>query len=674
MGKFIDLTGQTFGDWKVVSYNGNSYWNCKCTHCGQERVILGYKLKNSTPKCDCTHERELIIPIGTVIDDMTVIGVTGTQDYDCKCKCGRIVHLKKYDLTHGRRTICGHVDKKDLTGKKFGEWTVLRHSYDRMWTCQCSCGTIRDVQDYSLTHGKSLSCGKCNTQNSKVTPGVRFGEWEVLSIVSPTMALCKCSCGKTREVNIYTLLNGKSTSCGHTMNQDRVLDLTGRQFGELTALRYLGNHEWECQCSCGKIIKQRRDHLLDGRATSCGHGTCREPIDMRGKRFGKLEVIKYVGNKMWLCKCDCGNYKEIAGANLRNHSIVSCGCLLYTPTYDELNNKIAEYIQLNNHKPTIHELAEFVGINYKQAQYHLKRLGLNTPDKIYRNYRSRYESEISQELISMGLGDNEIEHNVTLENVGYELDIYIPKLKLALEFNGTYWHSTLYKSPTYHQNKTIECARHGIRVIHIFEYEWSNTATKDKIVRLIKSIVDVRSNNVIHARNLYIKEISSGEAKDFFDKYHLGNGVYAKYNLALTDKLGEIYGAISFGPGRFNEAFEIYRMAFKDNCIITGGAERLFSHFTASHPEISTIETYVDISKFTGNSYLRLGFKTLGITKPGYVWASKNEVISRYMSQKHYLVTKGLGDLEQTEDEIMSSLGYLKIYDCGNLRMRWNRQ
>ena len=111
-----------------------------------------------------------------------------------------------------------------------------------------------------------------------------------------------------------------------------------------------------------------------------------------------------------------------------------------------------------------------MGINYKQAQYHLKRLGLNTPDKIYRNYRSRYESEISQELISMGLGDNEIEHNVTLENVGYELDIYIPKLKLALEFNGTYWHSTLYKSPTYHQNKTIECARHGIRVIHIFEY------------------------------------------------------------------------------------------------------------------------------------------------------------------------------------------------------------
>lgn len=79
MGKFIDLTGQTFGDWEVVSYNGNSYWNCKCTHCGQERVILGYKLKNSTPKCDCTHGRELIIPIGTVIDDVTVIGVTGTQ-------------------------------------------------------------------------------------------------------------------------------------------------------------------------------------------------------------------------------------------------------------------------------------------------------------------------------------------------------------------------------------------------------------------------------------------------------------------------------------------------------------------------------------------------------------------------------------------------------------------
>lgn len=39
----------------------------------------------------------------------------------------------------------------DLTGMKFGKWTVLgpAESYTckdgYKWTCQCECGTIRDV-------------------------------------------------------------------------------------------------------------------------------------------------------------------------------------------------------------------------------------------------------------------------------------------------------------------------------------------------------------------------------------------------------------------------------------------------------------------------------------------------------------------------------------------------
>ena len=33
---------------------------------------------------------------------------------------------------------------------------------------------------------------------------------------------------------------------------------------------------------------------------------------------------------------------------------------------------------------------------------------------------------------------------------GYELDIYLPDLKLAFEFNGVYWHNELNKSNNYH--------------------------------------------------------------------------------------------------------------------------------------------------------------------------------------------------------------------------------
>lgn len=55
-------------------------------------------------------------------------------------------------------------------------------------------------------------------------------------------------------------------------------------------------------------------------------------IDLTGQIFGRLTVIKRVindsgGNCRWLCKCECGNIKEIVGTVLRDRRSTSCGCL-----------------------------------------------------------------------------------------------------------------------------------------------------------------------------------------------------------------------------------------------------------------------------------------------------------------------------------------------------------
>ena len=56
----------------------------------------------------------------------------------------------------------------------------------------------------------------------------------------------------------------------------------------------------------------------------------------------------------------------------------------------------------------------------------------------------------------------------------YELDIVIPELKLAIEFNGSYWHSIeVGVIPGYHLMKTERCEQLGYRLIHIWEDEWS---------------------------------------------------------------------------------------------------------------------------------------------------------------------------------------------------------
>lgn len=56
-------------------------------------------------------------------------------------------------------------------------------------------------------------------------------------------------------------------------------------------------------------------------------------IDLTGQRFGRLIAIKRSTesgtNKgvYWLCHCDCGKEKYIRGADLRDGSVKSCGCL-----------------------------------------------------------------------------------------------------------------------------------------------------------------------------------------------------------------------------------------------------------------------------------------------------------------------------------------------------------
>lgn len=57
----------------------------------------------------------------------------------------------------------------DLTGKRFGEWTVLYRnpenysapSYDPMWVCRCDCGAVAVVHGGNLRYGKSTCCQKC---------------------------------------------------------------------------------------------------------------------------------------------------------------------------------------------------------------------------------------------------------------------------------------------------------------------------------------------------------------------------------------------------------------------------------------------------------------------------------------------------------------------------------
>ena len=98
---------------------------------------------------------------------------------------------------------------------------------------------------------------------------------------------------------------------------------------------------------------------------------------------------------------------------------------------------------------------------------------------------SKAELELREWLVAT-FPDLEYQYNAYLDFMfGYEIDIYIPSLILAIEYNGYVYHSTEYKSNTYHKLKYDICKDNGVDLIHIFEFE-NIKVWKDKLADYIR--------------------------------------------------------------------------------------------------------------------------------------------------------------------------------------------
>lgn len=115
MSKLTDYSNTRIGKVQIISLyskKGHSRWNCQCD-CGNK--FIGWSI---------TFKRG--------------------EKFDCK-KC----------VSERRRCA-------DLSGKKFGRWTVLRRGFDKsnnsIWFCRCECGVERYVPYIGKKAG-SQSCG-----------------------------------------------------------------------------------------------------------------------------------------------------------------------------------------------------------------------------------------------------------------------------------------------------------------------------------------------------------------------------------------------------------------------------------------------------------------------------------------------------------------------------------
>lgn len=256
----------------------------------------------------------------------------------------------------------------------------------------------------------------------------------------------------------------------------------------------------------------------------------------------------------------------------------------------------------------------------------------------------------------------------------YEIDIYLPDLKLGFEFNGLYWHSELFKDKNYHKDKMIYFKEKGIRIINIWEDDWSYKT--DIIKSIIRSNINLHDSR-IYARNCKISKLSNKECKDFLNKNHIQGWCVSKYRYALIHN-GEIISILTAGKKRLNLGFksnpsdngiEILRFCNKLNNIVVGGFSKLLKYMMKD-VVVDKVITYSDMSMFTGDVYVKNNFKFAGFTDPGYYYIIKGIKRNRFNFSKSKLIKMGF-DISKTEREIMFENNYYRIYDCGNSKFEY---
>lgn len=245
-----------------------------------------------------------------------------------------------------------------------------------------------------------------------------------------------------------------------------------------------------------------------------------------------------------------------------------------------------------------------------------------------------------------------------------EIDIFLPDIKLAIECNGTYWHSELNgRNNRYHLTKTTECNKLGIHLIHIWEHEWNQQF--DIVTSRLLNLLE--KSTVIFARKCKIQKVNTVDQKRFLNDNHIQGYSTASIGYGLYYD-SDLVAIMTFCKGCQNAKYdyELVRYATKKQITVIGGGSRLLKYFK-THIQFLSMVSYSDKSWNSGKFYRMLGFTLSYSSKPSYKYTKDYKIMfNRIKFQKHKLnLLLGIFDSVLSEWENMQLNGYDRIWDCG---------
>lgn len=307
---------------------------------------------------------------------------------------------------------------------------------------------------------------------------------------------------------------------------------------------------------------------------------------------------------------------------------------------------------------------------WKTAVYN--RVGKNStgcPTCWANTFVSKAEQAIFDYVVSLGLEAEQ--SNRSLLGKRRELDIYVPEKKVAIEFNGLYWHSeSAGKDKTYHHDKWKACKDKGIQLIQIWEDEWKRNP--EQVKQMLAHKLGVSSQEKVFARKTVVAEISKKEAETFLHTNHIQGYASGSYYLGLKRKENdELVSLIVLKKeaGTNGKTLNIIRYATAAN--VVGGFTKLLAHAEKLYKPESFI-TFADHCVSDGGLYENNGFVVDKELAPDYMYIVDGERkhkfgyrLKRFQSDPEVEYVDGL-----TERELAALNGLERVWDAGKTRYR----
>lgn len=291
--------------------------------------------------------------------------------------------------------------------------------------------------------------------------------------------------------------------------------------------------------------------------------------------------------------------------------------------------------------------------------------GRGCPECSARSYVSSGEKEVQAFLAGLGVRF-EASNRKLLK--GREVDVLIPELKTAIEFNGLYWHSEDKLGRGYHKEKTDALANLGYQLIHVWEDDWRYR--RGAVERMIARKLGVSRESRLNARSLDTADIPAREARQFLDEFHIQGFSAGGTYLALKDS--EVRAVLVMKKRREGE-FELVR--FATSAIVRGGHSKLLKAFLTERPEARRIVTFADRGVSDGGLYETCGFVPEGELPPDYMYVVRGRREHKFNYRKSRFKKDPAMKYEEgmSERELASLNNLPRIYDSGKVRYVWTR-